>query len=78
MLSLSTSMPHPVWLWDILQAFVCSEFDLLRDANIISPHELGLPPNVLWRLRKPLCDLQEIGLWRYETYRKYYEKALRM
>ena len=78
LLSLAASKGFDVHLRDISQAYVCSEFSLIRDAYIVPPKSLGLPSNVLWKLKKPLYGLPESGLLWYETYRIYHEVDLRM
>lgn len=78
MLSLAASLDYPVFIRDVSQAFVCAEYDLLRDAFVVPPKELNLPKNVLWRLKKPLYGLPESGLLWYETYRRHHEMRLQM
>lgn len=78
LLSISASCRYQLYLRDVSEAFVSSEFDLLRDAFIIPPKELNLPANVLWRLKKPLYGLPESVLLWYETYRQHHEHRLKM
>lgn len=78
LLSLAACNGFDVYLRDISQAYVCSEFDLIRDAYIVPPKSLGLPENTLWKLKKPLYGLPESGLLWYETYRSYHEVDLKM
>ena len=68
LLSTAASMDWEVRTRDISQAFVSSEYDLLREVYIVPPKEANRPKDELWRLLKPLYGLPESSLLWYSTY----------
>ena len=68
LLSTAASKDWEIRTRDISQAFVSSEYDLLREVFIVPPKEANRPKEELWRLLKPLYGLPESSLLWYATY----------
>ena len=78
MLCMPTRMGLDIYLRDISQAYVSSESKLLREVYLVPPRELGLDPDVLWKVLRSLYGLPESGYIWFETYLGHHHGRLRM
>jgi hypothetical protein len=67
-----------LYLRDISQAYVQSRTSLARDFYAKPPPELGLPPNTILKLVRPLYGVPEAGNHWFQTYHRYHHKKLKM
>src|SRR5580692_7050629 len=70
--------PLSLYLRDISQAYVQSQTPLARDFFAQPPPELGLPPNTILKLLRPLYGVPEAGNHWFQTYHKYHREQLEM
>ena len=78
MLSIPTKKGLKVFLRDISQAYVSSDKKLLREIYITPPKELGLSPDIMWKVIRPLYGLPESGVIWFETYIAHHHDKLKM
>jgi hypothetical protein len=67
-----------LYLRDISQAYVQSRTPLARDFYAKPPPELGLPPNTILKLVRPLYGVPEAGNHWFQTYHRYHREKLKM
>jgi hypothetical protein len=67
-----------LYLRDISQAYVQSRTPLARDFFARPPPELGLYPNTILKLVRPLYGVPEAGNHWFQTYHRYHREKLQM
>lgn len=76
-LRISPSIPHArAFTRDNTQAYVQSEKQLEHPVYIQQPREMCQPPNIVWKVIRPLYFIAESGLHRYLTYLQHHVERL--
>lgn len=63
---------------DVSQANVQSTSKIRRQIFVLPPRILGFPPDVLFRVNRPLYGIPEAGIHWYKTYHTYHKHDLKM
>ncbi len=66
-LSVATGQKLPIFTRDIIQAYVSTNTKLLREVFLIPPKELGMDPDVIWEVERPLYGGPESGVHWFGT-----------
>ncbi len=68
MLGISMDRKLPIFVRVISHAYVSTDTNLLRQIYLIPPKGIGLDPDILWYVQKPLYGLPESGVHWFKTY----------